>query len=80
MNPKDRVDFLKCPRLDIGNRHKNKRIEIAEHWATAQDQEAVESLATVARDQHDDPDVRLAAVRVLGPSLADRLYQPSPPS
>lgn len=66
MNPKDRVDFLKRPRLDIVGRHKKKRIKIAGRWAAAQDQEAIEPLMTVARDRQDDYDVRLAAVQALG--------------
>jgi parallel beta-helix repeat protein len=51
--------------LDLGGRHKNRRLEIARNWATAREPAAVEPLATVATRQ-DDPDVRLAAVQALG--------------
>lgn len=66
MDSKEREDFLKSPRLDILNRHKKRRVEIAKRLAAAGDQGAVEALAAVASDSEDDSEVRHAAVKALG--------------
>jgi tetratricopeptide (TPR) repeat protein len=66
MDLKQRRDFLKNPRIDLGGRHKKKRIDIAKRWAAVKDQEAVVPLTTVARDPGEDAEVRWEATRALG--------------
>jgi HEAT repeat protein len=66
MYPKQRKNFLRRPRFDVGGRHKEKRIAIAKSWAKARDQEAVDPLISVARDTEDDARVRWEAVEALG--------------
>lgn len=66
MNSKDRADFLKQPRLDIGNRHKKKRLSIVTRWTQTHEHEAIEPLMSVIKNQQDDSDVRFTSVQALG--------------
>ncbi|MBN1315225.1 MAG: HEAT repeat domain-containing protein, partial [Anaerolineales bacterium] len=66
MNPQDQSDFLKRPRLDMLNRHKRRRLEIAECWLKARDVKAIGPLVTVAYNRDDDMEVREGAIIALG--------------
>jgi len=81
MDSEQRTNLLKQPKLDLGGRHKRKRLALIEQCSATKDQEAVAPLSTVLSDPNTDIEVRILAAKALGdignpqavPALSDML-------
>lgn len=66
MNAEQRANLLKQPKLDLGGRHKRKRLALIVQCGATQDREAVAPLSTVLSDPTTDMEVRILAAKALG--------------